>query len=61
MPELFYLYVWVAGVTAIAVARPEEADPWSEWLAAIFAGALWPLLVAVRLTRWLLRLLREMM
>jgi hypothetical protein len=61
MPELFYLYVWTAVVTAIAVARPDEPDPWQEWIAAILAGALWPLLVAVRLTRWLQRLLRERM
>jgi hypothetical protein len=49
------LYCWAAAFAAMAVVRPREARRWEEWTAALIAGALWPLLVAVRLTRWVQR------
>ena len=46
------LYCWAAAFTAMAVVRPRQARLWEEWTAALIAGAIWPLVVAVRLTRW---------
>jgi hypothetical protein len=55
MLELICLYSWAGLFTAMAVARPEQANHWEEWAAALLAGALWPLVVAVRLVRWVRR------
>ena len=55
MLELICLYSWAGLFTAMAVARPEESHRSAEWAAALLAGALWPLGVAVRLTRWIRR------
>ena len=49
------LYCWASAFTAMAVVRPREARRWKEWTAALIAGAVWPLVVAVRLTRWVRR------
>jgi hypothetical protein len=48
------IYCWAAAFTAAAVVRPHECG-WKEWTAALIAGAVWPLVVAVRLTRWVQR------
>jgi hypothetical protein len=49
------LYCWAGLFTAMAVARPEESHRSEEWAAALIAGAVWPLVVAVRVARWALR------
>jgi hypothetical protein len=49
------IYCWAAAFTAMAVVRPHECREPAEWTAALIAGALWPLVVAVRLTRWVRR------
>jgi hypothetical protein len=49
------IYAWAGVFTAMSVVRPHECREPAEWAAALIAGALWPLVVAVRLTRWLRR------
>ncbi len=49
------IYAWAGAFTAMAVVRPRYARRWKEWAAALIAGAVWPLVVAVRLTRWVRR------
>ena len=46
------LYCWAAAFTAMAVVRPRQARRWEEWTAALIAGAIWPMVAAVRVTRW---------
>jgi hypothetical protein len=49
------IYAWAGVFTAMSVVRPHECREPAEWAAALIAGALWPLVVAVRLTRWVQR------
>jgi hypothetical protein len=49
------IYAWAGVFTAMSVVRPHECREPGEWLAALIAGAAWPLVVAVRLTRWVQR------
>ena len=49
------LYSWAGLFTVITVARPEESHRSAEWAAALIAGALWPLVVAVRVGMWVRR------
>ena len=48
---LIELYVWAMVITTIAWVRPREAGDIAEWAAASLAGAIWPVTVAIRITR----------
>jgi len=49
------IYAWAGAFTAMSVVRPHECREPGEWLAALLAGALWPLVVAVRVGMWVRR------
>ena len=49
------LYCWAGAFTAMSVVRPHECREPGEWAAALIAGALWPLVVAVRVGMWVRR------
>ena len=45
------IYVWAMVITTIACVRPREAHDIAEWACASIAGAIWPVTVAIRVTR----------
>jgi len=49
------IYCWAGAFTAMAVVRPHECREPAEWIAALVAGAVWPLVVAVRISMWIQR------
>lgn len=53
------IYVWAAIAATIAFVRVNHCRELDEWAAASLAGAIWPVVVIVRIVRWVQREVRR--